>query len=329
MTRFDYRMEKHPETGWQLVRLMSFGGDDAHALSELAFTPEIGSNLISFAVGGTEYLCDHRPTEHGHAILGTPILYPTPDRMRKATFTFDGRVFTFEPNAGAEFIHGLVREAPWRFGMPVVTADEISVSTWVAFEPGKPYYERFPIRNRLELTYTLRANGMRFGFAVHNEDPGQRLPFGLGIHPYFRIIGPRESVRIQVPATKWQEVTRTDLLPTGRLLDIEDGPADLRAPTSLGGLDMDDVFWGMCPAAPQVIYYDQIGAKITLKASELFTHSAVYTPLGRPFFCVENQSCSTDAHNLYAQGGREAAHLVILDPGQSLAAWVEFEVSDQ
>ncbi len=51
--------------------------------------------------------------------------------------------------------------------------------------------------------------------------------------------------------------------------------------------------------------------------------------MGRPFFCVENQSCSTDAHNLYAQGKQELAHLVILAPGQSLNAWVEFTVSEQ
>jgi aldose 1-epimerase len=329
MIRYTYQVGKHPATGWQIVRLMSYGQNPTHVLSELTFTPEIGSNLISLKVGGTEYLCDYGATPRGNRILGTPILYPTPDRVRNATFTFDGRTFTLEPNAGSEFIHGLVREVPWIYDPPVATPDGIAATTRVTFEQGKPYYDRFPIRNTLELTYTLRPNGMRLDFTVHNEDARQRLPFGLGIHPYFRIVGPRESVRIQVPARKWQEVTRTDLLPTGRLLDMEDGPADLRTPTSLGTLDLDDVFWGLRPETPQVIFYDHIGKKMTLTASEFFTHSAVYTPLGRPFFCVENQSCSTDAHNLYAQGGQEVAHLVILDPGQSLAAWVEFSVGEQ
>jgi aldose 1-epimerase len=120
-----------------------------------------------------------------------------------------------------------------------------------------------------------------------------------------------------------------DLLPTGRLLDLEAGPADLRTPTSLQGLDLDDVFWGLEPDRPQVIYYDEIGKKITLRASEFFTHSVIYTPPEQPFFCIENQSCSTDAHNLYAQGKREAAQLTVLEPGESLSAWVEIEVSDQ
>ena len=36
--------------------------------------------------------------------------------------------------------------------------------------------------------------------------------------------------------------------------------------------------------------------KLTLFADDFFTHSVVFTPTGRPFFCIENQSCSTDAH---------------------------------
>jgi len=127
---------------------------------------------------------------------------------------------------------------------PWSQADGISVTTRIVFEPGKPYYDRFPIRNMLELTFTLHETGMRFDFTVHNQDPSQRLPFGLGIHPYLRIHGPRESVRIQAPGDMWQEVNRADLLPSGRLLPVEQAPADLRMPTSLGGLDIDDLFAG-------------------------------------------------------------------------------------
>ncbi len=50
---FSHRMEKHPETDWQLVRLVSYGKEPTDVLSELAFAPEIGSKLISLRVGGT------------------------------------------------------------------------------------------------------------------------------------------------------------------------------------------------------------------------------------------------------------------------------------
>lgn len=329
MASFGYLIEEHPQTGWELIHLVSYSREDAHVLSELSLAPEVGSNLVSFKVEGIDYLDDIASTEHGPAILGTPVLYPTPDRVRNAAFPFDGQTFCFEPNAGAEFIHGLVRDVPWECAQPRITSDAISVATRVIFEPGKPYFDRFPIHNMLELTYTLRANSVRWDFTVCNLDPSQRLPFGLGIHPYFRLHGPRESVRIQAPATAWQEVNRADLMPSGRLLPVEQAPADPRTPISLGGLDLDDLFRGLSPQAPQRIFYDHLGTQLTITASDLFVYTPVYTPIKEPYFCVETQSCSTDAHNLHAQGYQDTAHLAILDPGQTLASWIEITASRQ
>ncbi|GAG43851.1 unnamed protein product, partial [marine sediment metagenome] len=62
--------------------------------------------------------------------------------------------------------------------------------------------------------------------------------------------------------------------------------------------------------------------------SDLFTHSVVYTQQ-TGHFCLENQTCSTDAHNLHARGLRKEAHLTILRPGESLTAWIEIVVNDQ
>ncbi|MFP3897536.1 MAG: aldose 1-epimerase [Anaerolineales bacterium] len=306
---------------------LEYQSQDDKNQSALSFSPDRGSNLFRLQVDGQDYLYGLQESRGEQTLLGTPVLYPTPNRVRDATFTFDGRTYTFEPNDGPNFIHGLVRDVSWTYEKPLVTDKGVSASAKIVFRPGKEIYRHFPIRNTLQVTYTLNPSGVRVDFAVHNKSHDSRLPFGLAIHPYFRIIGPRKSVRILSPAKKWMEAI--DLLPTGRLLDLEQGPADLRTPTSLETLDLDDVFWGLEPDNPQVIYYDEIGKKITLKASELFTHSVIYTPPGAPFFCIENQSCSTDAHNLYAQGIKKAAHLAILEPGESLNAWIEIEVSDQ
>ena len=103
---------------------------------------------------------------------------------------------------------------------------------------------------------------------------------------------------------------------------------DISQPTALSELDLDDVFYGLAESKPQVIYYDKLGKTVTLTASDMFTHSVVYTPAQAPFFCIENQSCSTDAHNLYAQGLVDESHLLILDPGESMSSYVEIAVAD-
>jgi len=325
MTAYTCAYTRHPATGWRVVKLSAT--DPASGLKTVAqFTPEVGANLLGLAVGETEYLVDVDRAA-GNRILGTPILYPTPNRIRDGVFTFGGRTFRFAPNMGRNFIHGLVREIPWECGEPIVTPQGLSITAHYTFAPGSAPYDLFPIRNTLELTYTLRPSALRLEFTVRNEDERELLPFGLAIHPYFRIIGPREAVRIQVPAQRWMEAV--ELLPTGRLVDLAHGPADLSQPTPLTHLNLDDVFWGLEPAKPQVIYYDQLGTQVTLTAAELFTHSVVYTPQGRGYFCLENQSCSTDTHNLYARGLQEAAHLTLLAPGQALRAWVELTVGTQ
>lgn len=323
MPRFTYRREWHPEANLEVLRLRCQGASPADCAS-LAFAPEMGSNLLSFSVKGQEYLVAGDRANGVWQLLGTPILYPMPNRVRDSRFSFDGRDYIFPPNNGPNFIHGLVRDRAWVCDPPRISEEAIAVTTRCRFAPDSPAYALLPIRNTLELTYTLRPDAVRFDFAVYNEDEAQRLPFGLAIHPYFAIIGAREQVRIQSPARYWMEAV--DLLPTGRLLTLDDGPVDLRQPTALSALALDDVFYGLSSRTPQAIYYDAIGTQLLLMASDLFTHTVIYTPPGRPFFCIENQSCSTDAHNLYARGLQRAAHLTILDPGQACAAWIEFAV---
>ena len=131
---------------------------------------------------------------------------------------------------------------------------------------------------------------------------------------------------MHVPAKRCMEAD--SLLPTGRLLPPGARSADPTKPVSLAGLDLDDVFWGMRAEQPATITYKALGKRITLQADDWFTHAVVYTPPQAPYLCVENQSCSTDAHNLYARGLTEAAHLTILDPGQTHRASIVFRLDD-
>ena len=316
----------HPETGWRIVRLTA-ANDDGSQETVATFAPDVGANLYQFSVDGVEYLYDHaEPPVTPTALLGTPVLYPTPNRVRDSAFTFDGQTYRFPPNDGARFLHGLVRHLPWELGTPLIDDQSVTVETHVSFCPGSEHYALYPLRNRLAIRYSLSPGCLRMNFCVENQEEQQRLPFGVAIHPYFRIHGPRESVRITVPASKWMEAVA--LLPTANLLPMEDGPADISRPTSLADLDLDDVFWGMRSEAPAAIEYDSLGKRVTLAADADFTHAVVYTPQGKPYFCIENQTCSTDAHNLHAAGKTEASHLLILDAGETWQSTIEICVSD-
>ncbi len=327
MGKFGYSYVEIPEKNWRVVELICRGDDYESKKAVAAVTADEGSNLYGFSVDGVEYLYGFGSTGNESKLFGTPVLFPTPNRVRDARFEFAGRTFAFPANNGPNFIHGLVRNIRWEHDEPVVNDAGVSLRTKIAMIPESGIFELFPIRNSLDVTYTLAGNSVRLDFTIRNDDPERDLPFGLAIHPFFPIHGSRGDVRIQVPARKWMEAE--NLLPSGKLVDLDEGPADLREPVVLSELDLDDVFWGMEEDKPSVIYYDSIGKRLTLKASSFFTHCVVYTPPGAPYFCIENQSCSTDAHNLHAKGLKEAAHLTILKPGESISAWVEMTVSDK
>jgi aldose 1-epimerase len=162
---------------------------------------------------------------------------------------------------------------------------------------------------------------VRVRFTVDNRDT-QKLPFGFALHPYFRIPGDRDKTTLRVPARKKMEAT-PDLLPTGQLLSLDGAPFDLREGRPLSDLALDDVFWGMTPDRVPGYAASDAGIRVDLPASDAFTHMVVYTPKGQPFFCMENQTCSTDAHNLHARGLVAESHLLVVEPGASLTGWVD------
>ena len=104
-------------TGWDIVVLRYQDAGDPGRTLEARVAPAAGANLYSFQVGDEELLKQPANlaelTDQGS---GTPILFPTPNRVRNAKMEFDGRSFSFPANAQSNFIHGLVRKRPWQTG---------------------------------------------------------------------------------------------------------------------------------------------------------------------------------------------------------------------
>jgi aldose 1-epimerase len=291
---------------------------------EARVAPHAGANLYWLAAGG-EQLLEQPPAldELAHAPAGTPIMFPSPNRVRDAAFVFEGQRYYFEPNSGPNFIHGLVRRRPWRIEEPTAGEDQAAVSAFIDWDQDQPDFPSFPVLHRLTVTYTLRPGRLGIAYAVANRGPG-RLPFGFGVHPWFRIPAERGAVVLRVPVARRMEAE--DKLPTGRLLPVSGTPFDLRRPTVLDGLDLDDVYQGARPSAPSWCEWRDRGVRLTLGGTSDFTHLVVYTPPGKPVFCLENQTCSTDAHNLHARGLTAPAHLQIVEPGATAHGALDWRI---
>jgi len=302
-----------PDTGTQVFVLRQ-GSTVAR------FAPSKGANVFSIEVSGIEYL---RTPANMYAfegnLHGVPILYPTPNRVKDSVFMFDGKKYELEPNFGPHRIHGLVIGQPWHVIGQETTAESAAIHSAIDFLPGSPWYAQFPFRHRLLLTLTVTDSAVRWDYKVDNIKGDQPVPFGFGLHPYFIYQGMRDGTFVTLPATHWMEAS--EALPSGRLVPAEALDYALTGPLP-ASRDFDDVYFGMHPDTPAIIDFRDSGRAVELRFSEEFTHAVLWTE--GPVLSVENQTSSTDAHNLHAAGFEPAAHLQVCATGQACTGWVEY-----
>ena len=178
-------------------------------------------------------------------------------------------------------------------------------------------------RNTLTVQYTLLSDRVRIRYEAVNQG-AKPLGFGFALHPFWNVIGAKDQVTIKVPLPYHMDAT--NMLPSGKLDAVTvDSKWSLLAPKPLSGLRLDDVYFGSTPKREVVTMFDSIGLELRQRATADFTHVVVYTP-DTNYFCLENQTCSTDAHNLFSKGLVKESHLQILKPGQKTGGEVEYIV---
>ena len=99
---------------------------------------------------------------------------------------------------------------------------------------------------------------------------------------------------------------------------------DVRQFRSVGDLDLDHVYTGMIPGLSPMIEYGGLGLGIALEAGPSHTHLVCYAPKGEPYVCIENYTCSTDAHNLFDRGYAAESGLKVVPAGGTYADRIVF-----
>lgn len=315
----DISIANAPETGWKIYML-------SQGKTVVRVAPDAGCNAFSVKHDGVEYFRVPEDLSKLPGVgFGNPILYPTPNRVRGAEFQFSGKTFSFPKNGRGNFIHGLVHRESFDVESVVTDANSAKIVCSLSFAPGTERFERFPIAHVFRMTITVSDGKVKWEYEVQNFDTEQSVPFGVGLHPYLVYHGARQSAQLRVPATHLMEAKRQ--LPSGELLSLDGHALDCRQFRTMDGIEADDVFYGMNPTSPAVVEFENAESssrRVTFRASKEFTHLVVWTP-DRPYFSVENQTCSTDAHNLASEGKADVAHLQVCPPGQRLRGEVEYE----
>ncbi len=173
------------------------------------------------------------------------------------------------------------------------------------------------------MTHALQDNALTVSFTLDNRDTCN-IPFGYGIHPFWRLFGSREEMVVRVPCDYALELA--DLVPTGGCIPVVGTPLDLRAGKSLRDLYIDNAFWKRNPGDSAEIDYKALGKTLVITASDNFPHMIVYAPEGQPFVCVENLTTCPNAPNLVSAGKAELANMLIAAPGSSVSGWIKYTI---
>lgn len=313
-------VEVDEESGMKVYRL-------SQKQTVVLFAPSAGANAFSIQVDQIEYLRQPETLKDLPGVgYGNPVLYPTPNRVKSAQFTFENQTVKFTANAGKNFIHGLVNRHAWKVVGTQAHPNSASVRCVASFSADEKLGKLFPFPHQVFLSVTVTDQSVRWEYEVDNTTSNRSVPFGFALHPYIKYQGQRKETYLTIPASHWMQSDQQ--LPSGELVAASDLDFPLGKPMSLHGAKFDDVFWGMKPVSKTLIDFRDVNRSITISASADFTHLVVWTP-DQPYFGIESQTCSTDAHNLHANGKTKAAHLQICPPGKKMGGWVKYSFAQQ
>ncbi len=176
-----------------------------------------------------------------------------------------------------------------------------------------------PYRYRAAVTYALTGTSLEITLQIVNR-AAVRLPFGLGIHPWF----PRTRLTtLQAPASEVC-IELPNHLPD-RFEDIKKYPEwDFQSPIPLPRGWINNVFAGWNGLA--LISWPEHNCGLRIEASSPLDFYLVYSPSdASDFFCLEPVSHVVDAHNWGSLGKWNGLSLV--DFGEKLEARCTFAVT--
>ena len=302
--------------GYELITMAGAG-------HEVRILPQAGFNLYYWTFEGREILMKPMDITVFGSKYGIPILFPTPNRIKDATYVWQGETHVMTKRGAKILRHGLVMDEP--FAVTELRADENSAvcAAQIAIREGGALYEGYPFACTLRVTYTLTASGVHMDVAVQN-DGGREMPFGFAVHPYFSKRGDANKAFIKVPVRRCYE-TDDELIPTGKIVPAQEGKIIWDDFHSVESLYLDTAYRGMTSDMESVVRYEDIDVHI--RASDCFRNAIVYTPHDRPGFCIEPQTNATNFINLYAQGLIDESGLLALPAGKTFACEIDFTVT--
>lgn len=202
--------------------------------NQTATVATVGASLRAYVVDGLDVVVPYADDEIAPAYHGM-VLAPWPNRLRDGVYELDGTAHQVPVNEPERMValHGLVSFA--RFEVQEASSAAVTLTLDTVPTAGYPW----PLR--LTVTYRLDDDGLAVTARATNLG-ASRAPYGVGFHPWLAPGGEVDDCTLQVDAAL-HVVNDERLLPVG--VEPVHGTFDLRAPTSLREVALDDAWVGV------------------------------------------------------------------------------------
>lgn len=328
-----YRVSTEAHGGRTVLQLH----DEASGASA-SVLPSYGFNLFDLqlpAAGEVRKVLDAAPdfadNPRSAGRNGIPILFPYPNRVRGGRYQFGGKEYELPRTNGSNAIHGFALDTAWDVVEHKATDTEATITGQYQISRNSPAMAaHWPADAVLQVRYGLSGRRLTMTTTVTNPTDLD-LPYGFGIHPYFRLPlaagGDLSQTRVILPASQYWVLS--EFLPTGERRGVDER-LDFRKGQPMKGLKLDDVLTGLgfdgegcvCRLVDLALR-----SEVRLGFDRTFRELVVYTPPGDGrVISLEPYTQTTDAINLASRG--VDGGLRVLKHGKSQTMTITFATSD-
>lgn len=280
--------------------------------------PAFGATVLDLVFDGKNIL-DHYQTPEELEVgdwCKNAILFPFPNRLKNGRYELADKVYQFPINDAStqNALHGFGYQKPFSIKNIELSANEAKIICTYEDSGDHPAY---PFPFICEVSFSIKNNEFEVGLFFENKSQ-QRVPVGLGWHPYFMMSDKVNDCFLQMPACRLVEVDET-MIPTGIKYDYH----FFNKKRKIDRVVLDNGFEiKKDNGRAEVLVEGEYGTIKYWQATgnRLWNFVQIFTPPNRKSIAIEPMTCNIDAFN-----NRDG--LVLLERGEQIGGrfGVKFE----
>lgn len=221
---------------------------------------------------------------------GIPLLHPWANRLAGSRYRTAGREVNLDPSSPLLHLdeNGLpMHGVPWSLlAWKLTESTQDSVTAQLEWASSH-LLAIFPFRHRIEITATLRPDGLVVATTLMASPDGP-VPVSFGFHPYFGLPElPRAQWRLELPAMRKLALDQHGI-PTGEEEAFDGFDAQL------GESNFDDCF-ALLDGGASSLSIGGAGRRITVEFLAGYRYAQVFAPRGKDYVALEPMTAPTSA----------------------------------